>query len=116
MRVDFDKYADGLVPAIVQDAQTQAVLMLGFMNEEAFAQTRDSGRVTFYSRSKQRLWEKGETSGNTLVVSSIWVDCDNDTLLIEANPQGPVCHTGEKACFGNSNESVASDLVELQRT
>jgi len=116
MMLDFNKYADGLVPAIVQDAHTQAVLMLGFMNQDALDATNNSGRVTFFSRSKQRLWEKGETSGNTLVVRSMRVDCDNDTLLIEADPQGPVCHTGMETCFGETSACVASDLFDLQRT
>jgi len=116
MNVAFEKYSDGLVPAIVQDADTRAVLMLGFMNEEALAATETSGRVTFYSRSKQRLWEKGETSGNTLRVRSVKLDCDRDALLIEAEPAGPVCHTGEITCFGPPVESVSSQLAGLQRT
>ncbi len=100
--IDFQKMG-GLVPAIVQDAKTQTVLMLGFMNEEALAETRRSGKVTFFSRSKQRLWTKGETSGNFLEVVDILVDCDRDTLLIKANPAGPVCHTGADTCFGEEN-------------
>lgn len=103
MNLDFGKYADGLVPAIVQDHVTGRVLMLGFMNAEAFEATRSSGRVTFYSRSKQRLWTKGETSGNYLELASIADDCDGDTLLIKARPAGPVCHTGAETCFGESN-------------
>lgn len=95
---------EGLIPAIVQDAQTRAVLMLGFMNPEALEKTRAEGRVTFYSRSKQRLWTKGETSGNFLEVVDIQVDCDQDTLLVLAHPTGPVCHTGTDTCFGTANE------------
>ena len=94
MKVDFAKYPDSLVPAIVQDDQTQKVLMLGFMNAEALQQTEQTGKVTFYSRSKQRLWMKGEESGHVLELRSLAVDCDNDTLLIKAHPLGPVCHTG----------------------
>jgi len=103
MNVDFAKYADGLVPAIVQDDATGRVLMLGFMNGDAIEATRTSGRVTFYSRSKRRLWTKGETSGNYLAVVSIIADCDADTLLIKTNPAGPVCHTGWDTCFGERN-------------
>ncbi len=93
MNVDFGKYTDGLVPAIVQDVTTQKVLMLGFMNKEAIEKTKQDGKVTFFSRSKGRLWTKGEESGNFLLVKSIAVDCDKDTLLIKAEPLGPVCHT-----------------------
>jgi phosphoribosyl-AMP cyclohydrolase / phosphoribosyl-ATP pyrophosphohydrolase len=103
MVVDFKKYNDGLVPAIVQDATTGKVLMLGFMNEEALQQTEQSGKVTFYSRSKKRLWVKGEESGNFLVLKSVSPDCDNDTLLIKAQPLGPVCHTGTDTCWGEQN-------------
>lgn len=103
MDVNFGKYADGLVPAIVQDEDTLRVLMLGFMNEAALAETRASGKVTFYSRSKQRLWTKGEESGHWLVVSDIRVDCDQDTLLVKARPQGPTCHTGADTCWGEDN-------------
>ncbi len=102
MNLNYSKYADGLVPAIVQDAETGGVLMLGFMNEEALNKTLETGRVTFYSRSRQALWTKGETSGNYLDVVSIAADCDDDTLLIEARPAGPVCHTGTQTCFGES--------------
>lgn len=108
MNVDFGKYADGLAPAIVQDAATGCVLMLGYMNAEALEKTRSSNRVTFYSRSKKRLWTKGETSGNFLEVVSITPDCDADTLLIRARPAGPVCHTGADSCFGEANRS---DLI-----
>jgi phosphoribosyl-ATP pyrophosphohydrolase/phosphoribosyl-AMP cyclohydrolase len=102
---DFSKYADGLVPAIIQDASTAVVLMLGFMNEEAFNKTRETKLVTFYSRTKQRLWTKGETSKNYLHLVEIKGDCDNDTLLIKANPDGPVCHTGTDTCFNEENIS-----------
>ena len=105
MKIDFEKYADGLVPAIVQDAETQKVLMLGFMNAEAFHQTEKSGKVTFFSRSRQKLWTKGETSGNFLDVKEILIDCDADTILIKANPAGTVCHTGADTCFNENNES-----------
>lgn len=103
MQVDFAKYSDGLVPAIVQDNETGKVLMLGFMNEEAVQHTQQTGKVTFYSRSKKRLWTKGEESGNFLLLQEIIADCDNDTLLIKANPVGPVCHTGTDTCFGETN-------------
>lgn len=113
MKLDFQKYSDELVPAIIQDAKTGAVLMLGFMNEAAVTETENSGRVTFFSRSRQQLWTKGETSGNFLKVVSITADCDNDTLLIKANPAGPVCHTGEQTCFGSEEQSFppATDLL-----
>src|SRR5258706_12503614 len=94
MKIDFQKYADGLAPAIIQDHKTQKVLMLGFMNEEALTKTMQEGKVTFYSRSKKRLWTKGEESGNFLMVREVMPDCDHDTLLIKADPTGPVCHTG----------------------
>jgi len=113
MNIEFEKYADGLVPAIVQDAATGDVLMLGFMNAEALEHSQMSGRVTFFSRSKQRLWTKGETSENFLEVVSITPDCDNDTLLIKAHPSGPVCHTGAETCFG-SRETSISFLAELE--
>jgi phosphoribosyl-AMP cyclohydrolase / phosphoribosyl-ATP pyrophosphohydrolase len=103
MKIDFDKYADGLVPAIVQDAATGKVLMLGFMNVASLDKTNELGKVTFFSRSKQRLWTKGEESGNFLLVKEILVDCDNDTLLIKASPAGPVCHTGADTCFAEKN-------------
>ncbi|HEX7846348.1 MAG TPA: bifunctional phosphoribosyl-AMP cyclohydrolase/phosphoribosyl-ATP diphosphatase HisIE [Chitinophagaceae bacterium] len=114
MTPDFSKYADGLVPAIIQDSITQKVLMLGFMNNEAFNSTKDSGRVTFFSRSKQRLWTKGETSGNFLSVNEILNDCDNDTLLIKATPAGPVCHTGADTCFNENNHAFS--LQKLEQT
>ncbi|CAN5617966.1 bifunctional phosphoribosyl-AMP cyclohydrolase/phosphoribosyl-ATP diphosphatase HisIE [soil metagenome] len=120
MKVDFKKYADGLVPAIVQDYTTHKVLMLGFMNEEAFLKTETSGKVTFYSRSKKRLWTKGEESGNFLELKSIAVDCDNDTLLVKANPLGPVCHTGADTCWSEKNHSedflfYLEDIINLRR-
>jgi len=89
----------GLIPAIVQDADTGEVLMLGYMNEEALRRTLSSGEVWFYSRSRQELWNKGETSGNRLIVRELWKDCDSDTILVKAHPTGPVCHTGNKTCF-----------------
>lgn len=105
MTVDFSKYADGLVPAIIQDDATGKVLMLGFMNNEALSKTQELQKVTFFSRSKNRLWTKGEESGNFLLLKSISVDCDNDTLLIKAKPVGPVCHTGADTCFNEKNEN-----------
>ena len=112
MKPDFSKYADGLVPAIVQDAISNKVLMLGFMNEEALDKTNAEGKVTFYSRTKQRLWTKGETSNNFLLVKEIISDCDNDTLLIKATPAGPVCHTGADTCFNEINSSFSLEKLE----
>lgn len=112
MNPDFSKYLDGLVPAIVQDSITHIVLMLGFMNEEAFFKTQREGKVTFYSRSHQRLWTKGETSGNQLLVKEILIDCDNDTLLIKVQPTGPVCHTGTDTCFKESNRKFSLQKLE----
>lgn len=109
--LDFKK-CGGLIPAIIQDAQTRKVLMLGYMNEEAYNKTLETGKVTFWSRSRQTLWTKGETSGNFLHMVSIKADCDNDTLLIQANPDGPTCHTGTDTCWGEDNE--ASPLMFLQ--
>ena len=105
MKIDFKKYADGLVPCIIQDETTAKVLMLGFMNEEALQKTQHEKKVTFYSRSKQRLWTKGEESGNFLHLKSITPDCDYDTLLIKADPVGPVCHTGADTCFNEKNDA-----------
>lgn len=102
MEIDFEKMG-GLVPAIIQDNQTKNVLMLGYMNAEAYARTVETGKVTFFSRTKNRLWTKGEESGNFLHVVSIKNDCDNDTLLIRVNPVGPVCHTGTDTCWGEAN-------------
>jgi len=99
MNVDFNK-GNGLVPVVIQDNNTLQVLMVGFMNEAAYNKTLNEGKVTFFSRSKNRLWTKGETSGNFLNVKEITIDCDHDTLLIKVNPQGSVCHTGSKSCFG----------------
>ena len=102
---DFAKMHDGLIPAVVQDAETGVVLMLGFMNAEALAQTQSTGLVTFFSRSRQALWTKGESSGNVLQISEMKIDCDQDTLLIKARPAGPVCHTGDDTCWGEINRS-----------
>ena len=113
MQPDFDKM-DGLIPAIIQDNHTQKVLMLGFMNQEAYEKTLATGKVTFFSRTKQCLWTKGETSGNFLEVVSVKSDCDNDTLLIQAHPTGPVCHTGTDTCWGEKNEQDILFLKELQ--
>lgn len=110
-QLDFIKL-NGLIPAIIQDNTTNVVLMLGFMNEEALAKTEETGQVTFFSRSKNRLWTKGEESGNFLNVVSIASDCDNDTLLIKVNPVGPVCHTGDDTCWGETNEE--SDIQFLE--
>ena len=115
MRINFEKYADGLVPAIVQDAETNKVLMLGFMNAESFEETQKSGKATFFSRSRRTLWTKGETSGNFLRVQSVSLDCDADTILIKANPAGAVCHTGADTCFEEKNESE-NFLFELEKT
>lgn len=114
MKTNFEKYADGLVPAIVQDAETQRVLMLGFMNSESFELTKKSGKVTFFSRSRQKLWTKGETSGNFLEVVEILIDCDSDTILVKAKPVGAVCHTGADTCFNEKNES-GKFLFELEK-
>jgi phosphoribosyl-AMP cyclohydrolase / phosphoribosyl-ATP pyrophosphohydrolase len=110
---DFSKYADGLVPAIIQDANTGVVLMLGFINQEALDKTNETKLVTFYSRTKQRLWTKGEESKNYLHLVDIKIDCDNDTLLIKANPAGPVCHTGSDTCFNEKNTDH-NFLAELE--
>lgn len=105
---------NGLIPAIIQDNYTQKVLMLGFMNKEAYEKTVETGKVTFFSRTKNRLWTKGEQSGNFLHVASIKADCDNDTLLIMVHPDGPVCHTGTDTCWGEKNEQDIMFLKELQ--
>lgn len=102
--INFDKSTDGLVPAVIQDAETGKILMLGYMNREAYDKTVTENVVTFFSRSKQRLWTKGETSNNFLHVQEIMVDCDGDTLLIKAHPAGPVCHTGADTCFNETNQ------------
>ena len=114
MKIDFEKMG-GLVPAIIQDAVTQKVLMLGFMNEEAYQKTLDTKHVTFWSRTRNTLWTKGETSGNFLNLVDIKVDCDNDTLLIQAHPDGPTCHTGTDTCWGEENHAnPLLFLTELQ--
>lgn len=120
MKIDFTKYADGLVPAIVQDFDTDKVLMLGFMNEAALQKTEELGRVTFFSRIKQRLWTKGEESGNFLELKTMAIDCDNDTLLIKVHPKGPVCHTGADTCWMEKNHSsnflnYLEDIIELRK-
>lgn len=120
MKVDFSKYSDGLVPAIIQDFTTQKVLMLGFMNEEALQKTETLGKVTFYSRTKQRLWTKGEESGNFLMVKQVLLDCDKDTLLIKAHPIGPTCHTGADTCWSERNHKedflyYLEDIIELRK-
>lgn len=117
MKIDFEK-GGGLVPAIVQDAKTEQVLMLGYMNEASLAKTQETGFVTFYSRSRQELWTKGETSGNTLKLKSVTVDCDNDTLLVRAVPTGSTCHEGTVSCFGDDGPqglgfiSYLEDLIQ----
>lgn len=110
MTIDFAK-GNGLIPAIIQDAHTNKVLMLGFMNEESLQKTQADNRVTFFSRTKNRLWTKGEESGNFMEVVSIQTDCDNDTLLIKVNPIGPVCHTGTDTCWGEKNEAASLDFL-----
>jgi phosphoribosyl-ATP pyrophosphohydrolase/phosphoribosyl-AMP cyclohydrolase len=113
-KADFNK-GDGLIPAIVQDADSGAVLMLGYMNREALEQTVARKRAVFFSRSKQRLWEKGETTGHTLEVVDMVLDCDADTLLISAHPRGPACHNGTRTCFGDEPRSGAESLVFLAK-
>ncbi|MCP9200638.1 bifunctional phosphoribosyl-AMP cyclohydrolase/phosphoribosyl-ATP diphosphatase HisIE [Gramella sp. GC03-9] len=114
MNIDFDKNSDGLVPAIIQDANTKKVLMLGYMNEEAFLKTNEIKRVTFYSRSKKRLWTKGEESGNFLNLVNIKLDCDNDTLLVQVKPEGPVCHKGTDTCWAEANKPDYGFLTRLE--
>jgi phosphoribosyl-ATP pyrophosphohydrolase/phosphoribosyl-AMP cyclohydrolase len=116
MNLRYEKYADGLVPAIVQNAKSGNVLMLGFMNPEAVAHTLETRLVTFYSRSRQQLWTKGETSGSFLELVSMKADCDADTLLIQATPVGPVCHMGTETCFGDVDGSELDALLELEKT
>ena len=116
MNINFTKYTDGLVPAIVQDASTKKVLMLGFMNQAAVDATISLQKLTFFSRSKNRLWTKGEESGNHLNYLSMALDCDQDTILIQANPVGPVCHTGTDTCWGTENKVESHDfLVQLEQ-
>jgi len=113
MKIDFDK-SNNLVPAIIQDADTDVVLMLGYMNRQALDKTIESGKVTFFSRSQNKLWTKGETSGNWLYYKKALIDCDNDTLLIKATPAGPTCHTGQDTCFNEINEGN-SFLNQLEK-
>lgn len=120
MNIDFKKYLDGLAPAIVQDHKTHKVLMLGFMNDEALKKTLAEGKITFYSRSKKRLWTKGEESGHFLLVKEVLPDCDNDTLLIKAQPLGPTCHTGADTCWSERNHQedflyYLEDIIELRK-
>lgn len=112
MELNFAKYADGLIPAIVQDADTRVVLMLGFMNKEAFDKTMATKKVTFYSRSRQTLWTKGETSGNFLNLVDIKIDCDNDTLLVKAHPIGPTCHKGTDTCWAEDNKGISLSVLQ----
>ena len=114
MKINFDKH-NGLIPAVIQDYRTGKVLMLGFMNHEAFDKTLKEGKVTFYSRTKKSLWTKGETSGNYLLVKDIIEDCDEDTLLIKADPMGPVCHTGADTCFNENNRVPENFIGHLTR-
>jgi phosphoribosyl-ATP pyrophosphohydrolase/phosphoribosyl-AMP cyclohydrolase len=114
MKIDFNKNNDGLVPAIIQDATTKNVLMLGYMNEEAFLKTNELNKVTFYSRSKNRLWTKGEESGNYLELVNIKNDCDSDSLLISVIPHGPTCHTGTDTCWGEDNNPNFGFLSKLE--
>lgn len=114
--LNFSKSADGLLPAIIQDATTKSVLMLGYMNEEALAKTQETGNITFFSRTKNRLWTKGEESGNFLKLVSLKEDCDQDTLLIQVKPQGPCCHKGTDTCWETANESSFGFLSQLEET
>ena len=114
MNPNFSKSQNGLLPAIIQDSITKTVLMLGYMNKEAFQKTKETEQVTFYSRSKKRIWVKGEESGNFLKLVKIKVDCDQDAILITANPQGPTCHRGTDSCWGETNQSHYGFLTELE--
>lgn len=116
MELNFSKSPDGLLPAIIQDATTKTVLMLGYMNATALEKTRETGLVTFFSRSKQRLWTKGEESGNTLQLVSMKADCDQDTLLIQVNPKGPTCHKGTDSCWGEENQTQFGFFSTLEKT
>ena len=116
MNIDFSKSAHGLIPAIIQDSETKSVLMLGYMNAEAYQKTLDTQKVTFFSRSKQRLWTKGEESGNFLNLVDIKNDCDNDTLLIQVKPDGPTCHTGSDTCWQEVNNQEYGFLSKLENT
>ena len=115
MKVAFDKYPDGLIPAIIQDDATKNVLMLGYMNQEALQKTQETRKVTFYSRSKKRLWTKGEESGNFLNLVTVKNDCDQDTLLISVNPVGPTCHKGSDTCWNEKNESNFGFISQLEK-
>ena len=114
MKINFAKTTDGFIPAIIQDAETKVNLMLGYMNQEAYQKTIATNKVTFYSRSKKRLWTKGEESGNFLMLKSIKIDCDADALLVEVHPSGPVCHTGTDTCWTVSNKTHYGFLSELE--
>ena len=116
MNINFNKNNDGLVPAIVQDATTKNVLMLGYMNDEALKKTQDTKLVTFFSRTKNRLWTKGEESGNVLNLVDIKLDCDSDTLLVTVNPNGPTCHTGSDTCWNEDNTESYGFLTQLENT
>ena len=116
MNIDFTKSAHGLIPAIIQDSETKSVLMLGYMNAESYQKTLDTQKVTFFSRSKQRLWTKGEESGNFLNLVDIKNDCDNDTLLIQVKPEGPTCHTGSDTCWQEANNQEYGFLSKLEKT
>lgn len=116
MNIDFSKNSDGLIPAIIQDNETKNVLMLGYMNEEAYQKTIATQKVTFYSRTKKRLWTKGEESGNFLHLKSIKIDCDNDTLLIQVQPEGPTCHTGADSCWQEENKTAYGFITNLENT
>lgn len=112
--IDFSKNRDGLVPAIIQDASTKNILMLGYMNEEAYQKTMETGKVTFFSRTKNRLWTKGEESGNFLHLVNMKLDCDQDTLLISVKPEGPTCHQGTDTCWAENNEQTYGFLSTLE--
>ncbi len=116
MNIDFSKLAHGLIPAIIQDSETKSVLMLGYMNAESYQKTLDTQKVTFFSRSKQRLWTKGEESGNFLHLVSIKNDCDDDTLLIQVKPEGPTCHTGLDTCWQETNNQEFGFISKLENT
>ena len=116
MNIDFSKNTDGLIPAIIQDSETKTVLMLGFMNAEAYQKTVDTKKVTFYSRTKQRLWTKGEESGNFLNLIDIKNDCDNDTMLIQVQPEGPTCHKGTDTCWADENKADYGFISDLEDT
>lgn len=116
MKPNFTKSIDGLIPAVIQDVQTKNVLMLGYMNQDAFDKTQETGKVTFFSRSKNRLWTKGEESGNFLHLADIKLDCDQDTLLIQVNPSGPTCHTGTDTCWSEDNKQSYGFVSKLEET